>query len=99
MELTGAQGEFQAELTGTFRAVAGDGFVGLSRVPPVEKQDRAQILRILGNVGLVVGLVITGIGLFAESTPTKIYFFAGLLVLAGLGFRLEAALTDRGGER
>jgi uncharacterized membrane protein YiaA len=51
--------------------------------------------RILGNIALVVGLLISVVGLVTDSTPTKGYFFAGLLVIIGIGLRLEAALTDR----
>ncbi|WP_162959266.1 hypothetical protein [Micromonospora tulbaghiae] len=49
----------------------------------------------LGNIALVVGLLITIVGLATDSTPTKGYFFAGMLVFAGVGLRLEAALKDR----
>ena len=55
---------------------------------------RVDALRILGNVGIVVGLVITSIGLATDTTPVKAYFFAALLVAVGIGFRLEAALTE-----
>ncbi len=46
-------------------------------------------------MAVAVGLVITLIGLATNSTPAKGFFFAGLLVLTGLGLRLEAALVDR----
>jgi uncharacterized membrane protein YiaA len=69
---------------------------GLSSVPAVDRQGRrVDTLRILGNVALVVGLAITSIGLATDATPAKAYFFAALLVVIGIGFRLEAALTDR----
>lgn len=51
--------------------------------------------RILGNISLVVGLLITVVGLMTDSTPAKGYFFAGMLVFAGIGLRLEAAVADR----
>ncbi|WP_433726654.1 hypothetical protein ACQP2Y_10135 [Actinoplanes sp. CA-051413] len=49
----------------------------------------------MGTIALLVGLLISLIGLVTESTPAKGYFFAGLLVITGIGLRLEAALTDR----
>lgn len=59
---------------------------------------RVDTLRILGNVSLVVGLVITSIGLATDTTPAKAYVFAALLVMIGIGFRLEAALLNRRAE-
>jgi uncharacterized membrane protein YiaA len=56
---------------------------------------RTDTTRILGTIAVVVGLLISVIGLVTDSTPAKGYFFAGLLVLTGIGLRLEAALTDR----
>lgn len=56
---------------------------------------RIDTARILGNIALVVGVLITVIGLITDSTPTKGYFFAGLLVAIGIGLRLEAAISDR----
>ena len=56
---------------------------------------RTDTTRILGTIALLVGLLISVIGLVTESTPAKGYFFAGLLVITGIGLRLEAALTDR----
>ena len=56
---------------------------------------RTGTTRILGTIAVVVGLLITGIGLATDSTPAKGYFFAGLLVIIGMGLRLEAAITDR----
>jgi uncharacterized membrane protein YiaA len=56
---------------------------------------RTDTTRILGNIALVVGLLISVVGLVTDSTPAKGYFFAGLLVIIGIGLRLEAALTDR----
>jgi hypothetical protein len=63
----------------------------------VEKPGRrADTLRILGNVCLVAGFLITVIGLATDSATVKEYFFAGSLVALGIGFRLEAAIRDRG---
>ena len=55
---------------------------------------RVDTARILGNMTLVTGLLITGIGLTVDNTPAKGFFFAGLLVMTGIGLRLEAALQD-----
>lgn len=51
--------------------------------------------RILGDIALAAGVLITVIGLVTDSTPAKGYFFAALLVAVGLGLRLEAAVLDR----
>jgi uncharacterized membrane protein YiaA len=65
-------------------------------VSAVDAQERrTYAARILGNIVLVVGLLISAAGLIADGMPAKGYFFAGLLVLIGLGLRLEAALGDR----
>jgi uncharacterized membrane protein YiaA len=58
---------------------------------------RVDTARILGNIALVVGLLIASIGLATDSAPVKGYFFAGLLVVTGIGLRLEAAVIDRRG--
>ena len=60
-----------------------------------KRERRIDTARILGNIALVVGLLIAVIGLAVDSTPSKGYFFAGLLVITGIGLRLEAALADR----
>ncbi|WP_067705982.1 hypothetical protein [Actinoplanes awajinensis] len=56
---------------------------------------RVDTARILGNIALVTGFLITIVGLATDSTPAKGYVFAGMLVTAGVGLRLEAAITDR----
>jgi hypothetical protein len=56
---------------------------------------RTDTTRILGTSAVGVGLLISIIGLMTDSTPAKGYFFAGLLVILGMGLRLEAAITDR----
>jgi uncharacterized membrane protein YiaA len=60
-----------------------------------KRERRVDTARIVGSMAVAVGLVITLIGLATNSTPAKGFFFAGLLVLTGLGLRLEAALVDR----
>ena len=57
---------------------------------------RVDTARILGNIALATGFLITIIGLMTDSTPAKGYVFAGMLVIVGVGLRLEAAVTDRG---
>lgn len=57
---------------------------------------RIDTARILGTIAVVVGLLVTIVGLLTDTTPAKGFFFAGLLVLAGVGLRLEAAILDRG---
>jgi uncharacterized membrane protein YiaA len=56
---------------------------------------RIDTTRILGTIAVLTGLLISVIGLVTDSTPAKGYFFAGLLVITGIGLRLEAAITDR----
>ncbi len=46
-------------------------------------------------MALATGLAIAGIGLVADGTPAEGFFFAGLLVVTGVGLRLEAALITR----
>ncbi|RKF19165.1 hypothetical protein [Micromonospora globbae] len=59
------------------------------------RERRLNTARILGNIALLVGLLITMVGLATDSTPAKGYVFAGMLVFIGVGLRIEAALTDR----
>lgn len=56
---------------------------------------RIDTTRVLGTIAVVAGFLITAIGLATDSTPAKGYFFAGLLVIVGIGMRLEAAIADR----
>ncbi|WIM93005.1 hypothetical protein ACTOB_004970 [Actinoplanes oblitus] len=59
------------------------------------RERRIDTARILGTIAVVVGLLITVVGLVTDSTPAKGYFFAGMLVFTGIGLRIEAAVTDR----
>lgn len=59
------------------------------------RERRLDTTRILGNIAVLVGLLITLVGLATDSTPARGYLFAGMLVFIGVGLRLEAALTDR----
>jgi uncharacterized membrane protein YiaA len=56
---------------------------------------RIDTARILGNLALVTGLLITVLGLATDDLPAKGYFFAGMLVFVGIGLRLEASLAGR----
>ncbi|MCA2216031.1 hypothetical protein [Jidongwangia harbinensis] len=56
---------------------------------------RVYAARILGTIAVVVGLLVAVFGLVADDTPAEGYVVAGLLVITGLGLRLEAALVDR----
>ncbi|MFI5938289.1 hypothetical protein [Actinoplanes sp. NPDC051494] len=52
----------------------------------------------LGSTALVLGLGIAGFALVADSSEppsTARLVFAGLLVLTGIGLRIEAAMRDR----
>ena len=59
------------------------------------RERRADSSRIAGSAAIAVGLLITVIGLLTDSTPPKGYFVAGLLVVVGVGLRIEAAIGDR----
>ncbi|WP_436533701.1 hypothetical protein [Actinoplanes sp. HUAS TT8] len=59
------------------------------------RERRTDTARILGTMALLLGLVIAVAGSLAASTRTGGYVFAGLLVVTGIGLRLEAAITDR----
>ncbi|MBB2947351.1 putative membrane protein YiaA [Actinoplanes lutulentus] len=56
---------------------------------------RIDTARILGSIALGVGILVAVIGLVVDSVPAEGYFFAGMLVFAGIGLRLEAAVGDR----
>ena len=58
------------------------------------QERRTDTTRIIGSFALVVGLLIAVVGLVTDSTPIKGYIVAGLLVIIGIGLRLEAALND-----
>jgi uncharacterized membrane protein YiaA len=68
---------------------------GHTVLPMDARARRTDPTKIIGNMALVVGLLITVVGLVTGSTPAKGYFFAGMLVFTGVGLRLEAAVTDR----
>jgi hypothetical protein len=58
-----------------------------------KKERRIDTTRIAGTMAIAVGMLITLIGLATDSTPAKGYVFAALLVLTGVGLRLEAAIA------
>jgi UDP-N-acetylmuramyl pentapeptide phosphotransferase/UDP-N-acetylglucosamine-1-phosphate transferase len=65
------------------------------------RHTRSGSTRVGGNVALVTGLLIALLMVSPENPQTGGYVLAGLLVLTGVGLRVEAALTalqeQRGG--
>ncbi|MEV4706838.1 hypothetical protein [Actinoplanes sp. NPDC049316] len=59
------------------------------------RERRVDSTRIAGSIAIATGLLITVIGLATDDTPPKGYVFASLLVIIGVGLRLEAATADR----
>ena len=57
-----------------------------------ERQARVNVARNLGGAALCAGLLVAVAGRWFLDAP---YAFAGLLVITGLGMRLEAAILDR----
>ncbi|MEU4562896.1 hypothetical protein AB0F72_31335 [Actinoplanes sp. NPDC023936] len=51
--------------------------------------------RASGAFAVVIGLLIAAFGFLTDHVPTRGYYFAGLLVLAGSAVRIEAALKHR----
>jgi uncharacterized membrane protein YiaA len=58
------------------------------------RERRVDTARILGATALVVGFLITVVGLVTDGIPAKGYVFAGMLVFVGTGLRVEAAITS-----
>jgi hypothetical protein len=56
---------------------------------------RVEALRVLGSLGLIIGLAITPFCLITEGVPVKGFFAAILFTLVGVGLRLEAVITER----
>lgn len=59
------------------------------------RERRIDTTRIVGSMAIAVGLLIAVTGLATDSTPAKGYVFAGLLVVVGVGLRLEAAIAGQ----
>ena len=57
------------------------------------RERRIDTTRIVGSTAIVIGMLITVIGVATDSTPAKGYVFVGLLVV-GVRLRLEAAIAD-----
>ncbi|MGC5332739.1 hypothetical protein [Micromonospora sp. DT62] len=53
---------------------------------------RSGSTRVMGNVALAAGLLISLLMISPDNPSTGGYVLAGLLVVTGLGLRLEAAL-------
>ncbi|MEU4639462.1 hypothetical protein [Micromonospora sp. NPDC023814] len=54
---------------------------------------RAASTRVVGTTALLSGLLISVLTISGDSGMTEPHFLAGLLVLTGIGLRLEAAIT------
>lgn len=55
---------------------------------------RVEALRALAACALIIGFLITGFCLLADTTSLGGLFLAGLLVFIGVGLRLEAAIAE-----
>ncbi|MBX7269316.1 hypothetical protein KIF24_27060 [Micromonospora sp. Llam7] len=55
---------------------------------------RASTIRILGNLALTAGLLVSAITLGSDTGATEPHVLAGLLVAIGIGLRIEAAVSD-----
>ncbi|MEV0153733.1 hypothetical protein AB0H57_08345 [Micromonospora sp. NPDC050686] len=55
---------------------------------------RAATVRLLGAMALLAGFLVAALTLGSDSGATEPYVLAALLVAAGVGFRIEAAITD-----
>ncbi|BCY08140.1 hypothetical protein [Actinoplanes sp. L3-i22] len=61
------------------------------------RQARANVARFVGNGALGLGFAVAlAAALFGMGTPIAPYVLAGLLVITGVGLRLEGAILDRG---
>ncbi|WP_204038223.1 hypothetical protein [Micromonospora qiuiae] len=55
---------------------------------------RASTVRILGNVALVAGFLVSVITLSSDTGSTEVHILAGFLVVTGIGLRIEAAISE-----
>ncbi|GAB3149506.1 hypothetical protein GCM10027290_35850 [Micromonospora sonneratiae] len=53
---------------------------------------RATTVRKLGSVALAAGLLISVLSLLSDGGPVEAQILAGLLVVTGIGLRIEAAI-------
>ncbi|GIJ30519.1 hypothetical protein Vqi01_56810 [Micromonospora qiuiae] len=69
--------------------------MGLRYGPPVNPASRrASTVRILGNVALVAGFLVSVITLSSDTGSTEVHILAGFLVVTGIGLRIEAAISE-----
>ncbi len=54
---------------------------------------RATTVRIIGNVALVAGLLVSVITLSSDPGSAEPHILAGFLVATGIGLRIEAAIS------
>lgn len=82
---------------GTNPRLRARGHLGLGPLAMVSDMDRRYTrsgsTRVGGNVALGAGLLIALLMVSPENPQTGAYVLAGLLVLTGVGLRVEAALT------
>ena len=55
---------------------------------------RASTIRIIGNLALLAGLLVSVLTLSSDPGSAEPHILAGLLVATGIGLRIEAALRD-----
>ncbi|ASW56298.1 hypothetical protein [Plantactinospora sp. KBS50] len=55
---------------------------------------RVAAVRIIGNVALAAGLLVSVITLSSDSGTAEPHILAGLLVATGIGLRIEAAISS-----
>lgn len=66
---------------------------GLRYGPAVDlRSRRAATKRVVGTSALLAGLLISVLTMSSDSGQAELHIFAGLLVLTGVGLRLEAAI-------
>ncbi|WDZ84856.1 hypothetical protein [Micromonospora cathayae] len=51
-------------------------------------------VRMLGNIALLAGLLVSAITLGTDTGTTEPHILAGLLVVTGVGLRIEAAVRE-----
>ncbi|GGM48645.1 hypothetical protein GCM10011608_36870 [Micromonospora sonchi] len=55
---------------------------------------RASTIRIIGNLALVAGLLVSIITLSSDTGWIEPHILAGFLVAVGIGLRIEAAISE-----
>ncbi|WP_433128039.1 hypothetical protein ACQPWW_00510 [Micromonospora sp. CA-240977] len=59
------------------------------------RERRAGTVRMVGNLALMAGFVISLLSMPSGSEQLKPQILAAFLILTGLGLRIEAAIVDR----